>query len=97
MSDKTETIETPVMYKEVEQEEDVARGCVKVYEIIMYGKTAKDSRKYFCQDKEDLLIFKENNPGVKTETFYIQLLKSSAIKYLNDPENMKQFIKKETK
>jgi hypothetical protein len=65
---------------------------------------------YFCQTKEQELIFKENNPGVRevdsnkvviaasgvrTESFSIQLLKSTAIKYLNDPRNVKQFTKKE--
>lgn len=50
---------------------------------------------YFCQTKEQESIFAENNPGIRTETFGIQLLKSTAIKYLDDPENIKQFTKKE--
>lgn len=59
---------------------------------------------YFCQTKEQELIFLENNPGVRTkesnsgvrtESFSIQLLKSTAIKYMNDPRNVKQFTKKE--
>lgn len=59
---------------------------------------------YFCQTKEQELIFLENNPGVRseesnsgvrTESYSIQLLKSTAIKYLNDPRNVKQFRKKE--
>ena len=59
---------------------------------------------YFCQTKEQELIFLENNPGVRTEdfnsgvrteSFSIQLLKSTAIKYLNDPRNRKQFIREE--
>ena len=59
---------------------------------------------YFCQTKEQELIFKENNPGVRTEdsnsgvrmeSFSIQLLKSTAIKYLDDPRNVEQFTKKE--
>jgi len=49
---------------------------------------------YFCQTKEQETIFSRNNPGVRTETFEIQLLKSTAIKCLNDPENMKQFVRK---
>ena len=57
---------------------------------------------YFCQTKEQELIFKENNPGVRTEdfnsgvrteSFSIQLLKSTAIKYLDDPRNVKQFMR----
>ena len=50
---------------------------------------------YFCQTKEQEVIFKENNPDARIETFGIQLLKSTAIKYLNDPRNVKQFTKKE--
>ena len=116
---KTETISAPTMYEEVEQDENVARGCIKVTEIIAYDAT-KEPRRYspdrlggrgeirkdrdgnilyveiprkprFCQTKEQERIFTERNPGVRTETFEIQLLKSTAIKYLNDPENMKQF------
>ena len=48
---------------------------------------------YFCQTKEQEVIFKENNPDARIETFSIQLLKSTAIKYLDDPRNVKQFIK----
>ncbi len=56
----------------------------------------KSRRPYFCQTKEHEVIFSENNPGIRTESFGIQLLKSTAIKKLNDPENMKQFaVKKE--
>ena len=50
---------------------------------------------YFCQTKEQELIFKENNPDARIETFSIQLLKSTAIKYLDDPRNVKQFTKEE--
>ncbi len=64
---------------------------------------------YFCQTKEQEVIFLENNPGVRTEdsnkviiaasgvrteSFDIQLLKSTAIKYLNDPRNVEQFTSK---
>lgn len=50
---------------------------------------------YFCQTKEQERIFAENHPGIRTETFEVQLLKSTAIKYLDDPENVKQFISSE--
>lgn len=102
------------MYEEIEQDENVARGCVKIKEIIAYvfvrmekeidERTGKPTGKkkriekgspYFCQTKEQEQTFKENNPGVRTEMFEIQLLKSTAIKYLNNPENIKQFTKKE--
>lgn len=108
-TDTTATIKAPkkmLMYEEMEQDENVAKGCVKVTEIIAYdvvgkkkdedGKETiveKGRRPYFCQTKEQENVFTENNPGIRTETFGVQLLKSTAIKKLNDPENMKQFKK----
>jgi len=113
-----ETTKAPTMYREIEQEENVARGCVEVVEIIAYDATKEPRRHppeknqskgeivkkdgvvlyveigrapYFCQDPEDALVFAENNPNVRTETFTIQLRKSTAIKYLDAPRNMKQF------
>ncbi len=50
---------------------------------------------YFCQTPEQEQIFKENNPKLRTESFTVQLLKSTAIKYLDSPRNMKQFVRKE--
>lgn len=126
-----ETTTAPkTMYKEVEQNENVARGYVEVTEIIAYDYVGKEEviddltgeptgqmrivekgrSPYFCQDKEDVRIFMDNNPGtrtedankvviaasgVRTETFVIQLFKSTAIKYLNAPRNMKQFERPE--
>ena len=105
----TET-KAETMYKELEQDENVAKGHIKVIEIIAYdvvGKKKNEDGKeiivekgrapYFCQEQEDELVFAENNPGVRTEKFTVQLLKSTAIKYLNNPENMKQFAKKAVK
>ncbi len=46
---------------------------------------------YFCQDPEAALVFAENNPNTRTESFTVQVRKSTAIKYLDAPENMKQF------
>lgn len=117
-----ETTKAPTMYREVEQEENVARGCVEVIEIIAYDATKEPRRQeperdgtigeikkdnngktlyvengrepYYCQDPEDMLIFSENNPNVRTETFTVQLRKTTAIKYLNKPRNMKQFERK---
>ncbi len=110
------------MYREMEQDESVAKGCVKVIEIITYDATEEPRRHFpekaggigeimrdkdgnilyveksrqrcFCQTKEQEIIFSENNPGARTETFTIQLLKSTDIKNMNDPENVKQFISK---
>ena len=94
------------MYREMEQDEEVPRGYVKVTEILAYdvvGKKKDEFGKevivekgrgpYFCQDSEDAGVFKVNNPNARTETFTIQLLKSTAIKCLDDPENTKQFEK----
>lgn len=46
---------------------------------------------YFCQDPEAAQVFAENNPTTRTETFTVQIRKSTAIKYLDAPENMEQF------
>lgn len=64
--------------------------------IIKDGKEVpleKGRRPFFCQTNEQELVFKENNPNARIESFTIQLLKSTAIKKLNDPSNMKQFKK----
>ena len=54
-------------------------------------KVEKSRGPYFCQTKEQEVVFAENNPAGRIESFTIQLLKSTAIKKLNDPGNMKQF------
>ena len=117
------TTPAPTMYKEIEQNENVARGHIEVIEIIAYDATKEPRRyppdkdqdigdimkdkdrnilyveisrgPYFCQDPEDALIFAENNPTTRTETFTVQVRKSTAIKYLDAPQNMKQFEKQE--
>lgn len=50
--------------------------------------------KYFCMTQQEQSIFAENNPGVKTETFKVELPDYVANERLNDPENKKQFVKK---
>lgn len=113
------TTPAPKLYEEVEQDENVAKGCVLVKELIAY-ETTKEPRRCapekpgiageiktdregnilyvenpckpcFCQTSEQERMFGENNSGARIETFTIQLLKSTAIKFLNDPDNMKQF------
>lgn len=111
------TTSAPGMYRDEEQNETVARGCVRVTEVIAYdfvrmetvkdeltGKDTDMKRKieksrgpYFYQDSEDFLIFRENNSDARIESFGIQMLKSTAIKRINKPENMKQFIKRGAK
>jgi hypothetical protein len=108
-----ETTKAP-MFRDEEQDETVARGCVRVSEVIAYDfvkmETVMDSltgqptdmkRKiekgrgpYFFQDSEDFLIFQENNPKARLETFNIQMRKSTAEKRINDPENVKQFARR---
>jgi len=103
------------MYREEEQDEGVARGHIRVKEVIAYdfvkmqvimdeltGKPTDMKRKiekgrgpYFYQDIEDFLVFKENNPNARLETFGIQILKSTAKKYIDKAENMEQFARKE--
>ncbi len=118
-----ETTKAPTMYREIEQNENVARGHVEVIEIIAYDATKEPRRQplekgetqgaikkdkdgntmyvevprepYFCQDPEDALIFAENNPKARTETFTVQVRKSTAIQYLDAPRNMEQFNKRE--
>ncbi len=105
------TTPAPGMYEDIEEIEEVARGHVKVVELIAYefdrmeeiiddltGKPTGKMRKveksrgpYFCQTKEQEVVFGKNNPDARIETFNVQLLKSTAIRKLNDPENMKQF------
>ena len=55
----------------------------------------KGRKPCFCQTPEDEAIYKANNPKARIESFGVQLLKSTAIKKLNDPENMKQFKEKD--
>ena len=84
--------------------ENVAIGCMKVTELIAYdaiGSETNDVGKVtiiergrapaFCRTTEEEVLFKRNNPNARIETFTIQLLKSTAEKYLNRPENKKQF------
>ncbi len=118
-----EITKAPTMYREVEQNENIARGHVEVIEIIAYDATKEPRRHplekgetkgmikkdadgntmyvenprepYFCQDPEDAQIFAENNPKARTETFTVQVRKSTAIAYLDAPRNMEQFKKRE--
>lgn len=49
---------------------------------------------YLCSTAREQQIFSENNPGVEMESFNIELTAEQADRYLKDPENKKQFIKK---
>jgi len=75
---------TPGIQQEAPQQQDK-----KVIQINANG------RKYICITQEQLHIFKENNPGVKMETYTIEMPDHIIDKYMNDPENKKQLTKKE--
>lgn len=51
----------------------------------------KEGRTYFCETQQEQRLFLENNPGVETETFNIEMPDYIAAKRLNAPENKKQF------
>lgn len=61
----------------------------KVTQINMGGK------KFICVTAEEESIFAQNNPGVEVETYHIELPEHVIQGYLDDPENMKQFTRKE--
>lgn len=84
-TNELEMLRRRVRELELDAEEPTTRGHKRVIQIITGNKI------YFCRTSEEEQIFSENNPGVKTETFHIELLNSTADKYLNDPENRKQF------
>jgi hypothetical protein len=96
-----------VMFKDIEQGDNVAKGHVELIEIIAYDVVGKrknyfdeivDDEKsrgpFFCQDKEDEMFFRENNAKSRIETFTIQMLKSTAVKHIDNPDNVKQFARK---
>ena len=53
----------------------------------------KDGKEYFCETAQEQLIFEENYPGAKAESFNVELARETADKYLN--ESKKHFTKKE--
>ena len=86
-TNELEILRRRVKELELDAEQPTTRGHKRVIQIIAGKKI------YFCKTSEEELIFSENNPGVETETFHIELLNSTAERYLNDPENKKQFAK----
>ncbi|MCK5016957.1 MAG: hypothetical protein KAS32_07775 [Candidatus Peribacteraceae bacterium] len=84
---ETEELKKRIRELEAGTEESIVRGHKKVIEIIAGGK------KYFCDSMEGKMIFSQNNPGVKVEMYNIELPLHLADRYLNDPENKKQFTR----
>ena len=70
-------------------QQDEQQRSRKVTQINMGGKT------YICETAAEEVIFRENNPGAAIETYHLELPKHIIEGYLNEPENKKQFTKKE--
>lgn len=63
------------------------KGQKKIIQINANGK------KYFCSTAQEQQIFTENNPGVRTETFNLEMPTAIANGRLNAPGNKEQFAK----
>ena len=77
-TNELEMLRRRVKELELDAEQPTTRGHKRVIQIIAGKKI------YFCRTSEEEMIFSENNPGVETETFHIELLNSTAEKYLNE-------------
>ena len=78
---KTTTTPAPTMYQEVEQGENVARGCVEVVEIIAYDAT-KEPRRYPPEKNETKgEIMKDMNGNI----LYVEI--GHAPYFCQDPED----------
>lgn len=108
MSAKTTELEPKeekkTFFKDIEQDEDVVRGHIKVIQLITYAVVGKkknefdewvDQREgrgmYFCQTEEDKEYFVRKHPDLIIESFTIQLKQQAAMDYLNDLHNMDAF------
>lgn len=78
-----------IIAKKTEVPSESQQTTKKVIQINANGKT------YFCETPVEQNIFAENNPGVTMETFNLDMPTFIADKHLNDPENKKQFIRKD--
>jgi len=101
--------ETPKEVKEILEKLNELTNRVELLEIIAKKGSGEESRpatkeiiqinmgdkKYFCETQLEHQAFKENNPTAKTESFNVEMPTDQADKYLNDPENKKQFVRKE--
>lgn len=63
----------------------------KIVEVIQINM---GKNRYFCKNSQEQEIFDENHPGAKTESFTIELPDYIAKKYLDNPDNKKQFERK---
>ena len=89
LANRVELLEIIAKSQPATQPESRPESMKKVIQINARGKT------YFCATNQEQQIFTQNNPGVETETFNIELTSDVADRYLNDPENKKQFTKRD--
>lgn len=78
-----------IIAKKAGSAEDVQETSRKVIQINMGGK------KYICETAAEEAIFTENNPDAVKETYHLELPDHIIQGYLDDPENQKQFTRKE--
>ena len=64
-----ETTNAPTMYREIEQEENVARGCVELIEIIPYEATKEARRHPPEKDQQKGEIMKDRDGN----TLYVEI------------------------
>lgn len=67
----------------------------KKHELIANAKVVTPGKKYYCMTGREKQIFKDNHPDEEIEAFNIELPGYLADKYLNEPENKRQFARKE--
>ncbi len=89
LTSKVELLEIIAKKTDSAEQQDEQERQRKVTQINMGGK------KYICETAAEVAIFAENNPGVKTDTYHIELPNHIIQGYLDDPENKKQFTRKE--
>lgn len=88
-------IETVLSKPQPEPEQETEEKKTKtIIQINTIPKNPQEAKTYFCKTNEEQQIFAQNNPGVRTETFNIELPVFVADKHLNSAENKKQFIQK---
>jgi len=89
------TIERPKR-KETGNGKELKTAVARIIQIIQINTIPASGRgkKYFCRTEQEKRRFSENNPGVRTESFNIEMPASIANKRINTPENRKQFEEK---
>ena len=89
LTSKVELLEIIAKKTDSADQQDEQQKSRKVTQINMGGK------KYICETAAEEAIFREKNAGAAIETYHLELPNHIIEGYLNDPENKKQFAKKE--